>query len=197
MYVRIRRRTLGLGWRRGDSWTTSCPCGHWSRFRGMTGVTLAGRLASYDGGGVTLDGGGVGRSALVGRGAEAWAFAGGEVFRWGVKTRSGFEVADERLVAVGNRYWIVARIGPVRVREPVEVVAVVDEVNRKGFAYRTLVGHPIRGEEAFEVSRREDGSVWLTVRSLTRPARGARRIVYPLARVAQVFYRRRYLRALR
>ncbi|MET7281314.1 DUF1990 family protein [Kribbella sp. NPDC005582] len=163
----------------------------------MTGVTLAGRMASYDGGGVTLAGGGVERSACVGSGDAVWASAGREVFRWGVKTRSGFEVADERLVAVGNRYWIVARIGPLRVREPVEVVAVVDEVDRKGFAYRTLEGHPIRGEEAFEVSRREDGSVWLTVRSLTRPATGVRRVVYPLARVAQVFYRRRYLRALR
>jgi len=101
------------------------------------------------------------------------------------------------MVAVGNRYWIVARIGPLRVREPVEVVAVVDEADRKGFAYRTLAGHPIRGEEAFVVSRREDGSVWVTVRSLTQPATGWRRGLYPLARVAQVFYRRRYLRALR
>lgn len=81
-------------------------------------------------------------------------------------------------------------------REPVEVVGVVDEVDRKGFAYQTLAGRPIRGEEAFVVDRRPDGSVWLTVRSLTQPAAGMRRMVYPFALVAQVFYRRRYLRAL-
>jgi uncharacterized protein (UPF0548 family) len=46
------------------------------------------------------------------------------------------------------------------------------------------------------VERRTDGSVWLTIRSLTYPARGLRRVGYPLARLAQPFYRRRYLRAL-
>ncbi len=122
-HVRIRRRTLGLGRKQSDSWTTSCPSCGWSRFRGMTGGELVGRVVSYDAGGVTLHGGGVERTALVGWGPELWAFAGAEVLRWGGKTPSGFEVADERLVAVGNRYWIVARIGPLRVREPVEVVA--------------------------------------------------------------------------
>jgi uncharacterized protein (UPF0548 family) len=97
---------------------------------------------------------------------------------------------------VGNRYWIVAHVGPLRIREPVQVVAVVDEPDRKGFAYSTFAGHPIRGEEAFLVERRTDGSVWLTIRSLTHPAPGLRRAAYPVALLAQRFYRRCYLRAL-
>ncbi|TDD49767.1 DUF1990 domain-containing protein [Kribbella antibiotica] len=159
-------------------------------------TALVERSSTFDGGGVTLAGGGVERSARLGEGAAVWAFAGAEVLRWGVKTRSGFSVADGRVVAVGNRYWIVARLGPLRIHEPVQVVAVVDEVDQKGFAYSTLDGHPIRGEEAFVVERRTDDSVWLTIRSLTYPARGLRRAGYPRARLAQPFYRRRYLRAL-
>ncbi|MBN9199793.1 MAG: DUF1990 family protein, partial [Microbacterium chocolatum] len=68
---------------------------------------------------------------------------------------------------------------------------------RVGFAYRTLPGHPVHGEEAFIVHRR-GAEVVFTVRSLTAPApSGGWRWAYPLLRVAQVVARRRYLRALR
>ena len=60
---------------------------------------------------------------------------------------------------VGDRRWLVAHLGPWKVREPIEVVAVVDEPDRQGFAYGTLTGHPLRGEEAFIVERLPDGSL--------------------------------------
>ena len=119
---------------------------------------------------------------------------------WGVKTRSGFAVepgpgATER-VREGSRYWLVAAVGPFGVREPVRVVAVVDRPDRCGFAYGTLDGHPVSGEEAFVLHLTSDGAVWLTLRSLTRPSRGLWRAAFPAALVAQRWYRRRYLRAL-
>jgi uncharacterized protein (UPF0548 family) len=160
------------------------------------GTALAERPSTYDAGGTTLVGAGVECAALLGFGVDVWEFAGREVLRWGVKRRSGFSVADDRPVAVGNRYWIVAHLGPLRIHEPIEVLAVVDEPRRKGFAYSTLAGHPIRGEEAFVVERRTDDSVWLTIRSLTRAASGIWWAAYPLARLAQPLYRRRYLSAL-
>ncbi|WP_434318167.1 DUF1990 family protein [Leifsonia sp. P73] len=90
------------------------------------------------------------------------------------------------------------RVLGVTVVEPVEVVAVVEEDDRVGFAYRTLPGHPVDGEEAFVVHRDTGGDIVLTVRSLTRPApQQPWRILHPLLRVAQVVARRRYLRALR
>ncbi|MFI5731236.1 DUF1990 family protein [Kribbella sp. NPDC051587] len=162
----------------------------------MAGTALGELRLTYEGGGRTLGGEGSERAALVGYGSGVWEFAAREVLRWGVKTRSGFSVADDRPVAVGNRYWIVAHLGPFRIHEPVEVVAVVNEPDRVGFAYSTLVGHPISGEEAFVVERRTDDSVWLTIRSLSRPAAGRWRAAYPLARLAQPLYRQRYLRAL-
>lgn len=141
------------------------------------------------------------RTVRVGSGDDAWQAAREAVLSWGIKTRSGFEVvaADGTTGAVraGADYTLVARIGPLRIREPARVVAVVDSATRAGFAYGTRAGHPVSGEEAFIVTRDGDGSVWLTLRSLTRAARGPWRAVFPLILVAQRAYRVRYLRALR
>lgn len=178
---------------------------------------LSERKLTYDGAGVTLTGGelqagsagfrGYERTVLLGHGSSLWAFASTEILRWGVKTRSGFSVESGgpsasgtglgHPVVAGNKYWLVAHLGPLRIHEPVQVVAVVDKPDRKGFAYGTLAGHPVRGEEAFVVDRRTDGSVWLTIRSLTRPASGLWGAAYPVAFLAQRLYRRRYFRSLR
>lgn len=87
-------------------------------------------------------------------------------------------------------------VGPVGVKSPVRVVYIVDEPKRKGFAYGTLPGHPEDGEEAFVVSQRLDGSVWLTVRAFSRPSSRWWWAVYPALRVAREIFTRRYLRAL-
>lgn len=98
----------------------------------------------------------------------------------------------------GQHERIRVRVLGVTVTEPVEVVAVVEEPDRVGFAYRTLPGHPVDGEEAFVVHRNADGDVRLTVRSLTRAApQQPWRALYPMLRVAQMVARRRYLRAMR
>lgn len=68
---------------------------------------------------------------------------------------------------------VTVRLFVLTIREPVEVVSVVEESDRVGFAYRTMPGHPVSGEEAFIVHR-DGGEVRLTVRSLTRPARSSR-----------------------
>ena len=98
---------------------------------------------------------------------------------------------------MGQRRWVRARLGPVTVSEPVEVVAVVVEPDRVGFAYGTLEGHPVSGEEAFVVDRDDQDRVWLTLRSLTRAApTGVWRVAFPATLVAQRVYRRRYQRSL-
>jgi uncharacterized protein (UPF0548 family) len=83
-----------------------------------------------------------------------------------------------------------------RVKAPARVVYVIDEPDRKGFAYGTLPGHPECGEELFLVERKEDDSVWITIRSFSRPASWAWWLVYPVLRASQAFYTRRYLKAL-
>jgi uncharacterized protein (UPF0548 family) len=81
-------------------------------------------------------------------------------------------------------------------RAPVRVVYVVDEPNRKGFAYGTLPGHPESGEESWMLDRMDDGSVWMTVRSISRPSNIVYWAGYPVLRVIQAVFTRRYLRAL-
>ncbi|MGN6124983.1 MAG: DUF1990 family protein [Humibacter sp.] len=137
------------------------------------------------------------RSTVLGDGPEVWEWASTQVLRWGVKTRSGFSVAPATTVTAGSRPVIVAHPFGLSVREPVEVVEVVELPDRVGFTYRTLSGHPISGEEAFIVHR-NSGVVTLTIRSLTRPGHQLHwKLLYPTLLIAQTVARRRYLRALR
>ncbi len=140
-------------------------------------------------------------SALVGRGGAAWERMSHDVLTWGVKTRSGFRIDSPGPVAVGDRPLIRGRAFGATVSEPVEVVSVVNEPTRVGFAYRTLPGHPVLGEEAFILHRHDTSphsDIRFTVRSLTAPAPYGRwRPLYPLLRIAQRIAKRRYLRALR
>lgn len=118
-------------------------------------------------------------SAIIGVGEAFWNWASEEVLRWGIKTRSGFTVDPPVRVSVHDRPIITARPFGLTVREPVEVVEVVDTDTRVGFAYRTLPQHPVSGEEAFIVERRGE-AVALTIRSLTRAGEARRwRVLYP------------------
>ncbi|MFD4355938.1 DUF1990 family protein [Nocardia sp. NPDC058518] len=136
-------------------------------------------------------------TVVIGHGEPTWAAASEAVLRWGIKRRSGFRVTPDGAVSTDAKYRISAGWGPVSVHEPVRVVAVVDTENRCGFAYGTLPGHPVSGEEAFVVHRDSTGAVSLTLRSLTRPApTGLWRFTFPILLLAQRFFRRRYLRAL-
>lgn len=100
------------------------------------------------------------------------------------------------VIAPGDTAQLVGPFWPIRFAAPCRVIYVIDEPNRKGFAYGTLPGHPERGEEAFVVDQTEDGSVWLTVRSFSRPASWQWWAVYPLLRLAQAIVTRRYFRSL-
>jgi uncharacterized protein (UPF0548 family) len=172
---------------------------------------LSQRTLTYDAVGVTLAGHaiptqdgyrGYVKTAKIGSGIARWDFASNAVLDWGVKTRSGFDVMAEPApsgkprVVLDQRYWLTTNLGPFRVREPVQVVAVIDESDRKGFAYGTLTGHPVSGEEAFIVERHADDSIWLTIRSITQPTPGPWRLAHPALSLGQRCYRRRYMRAL-
>ena len=136
-------------------------------------------------------------AVVLGRGAETWDDAVDRVLRWGVKTASGFEVEPSGPVEVGDDCRVTFAVGPFEVAEPVRVVRVCREPDRVGFAYGTLTGHPVSGEEAFVVSRDETGVVRLTLRSLTRPARSPWALAFPVLLLVQLVVRRRYRRALR
>lgn len=100
------------------------------------------------------------------------------------------------LLTPGDTALLAIPFGPFAVKAPARVVYVIDEPNRKGFAYGTLPGHPESGEEAFIVERTEDGSVWLEIRTLSRPSGWFWWMAYPLLRLVQSVYTARYLQSL-
>jgi uncharacterized protein (UPF0548 family) len=81
---------------------------------------------------------------------------------------------------------------------PCRVVDVVDEPDRRGFAYGTLPGHPERGEERFVVERDPvTGEVTARITAFSRPGSWKTRLSGPAGRLLQSYMTRRYLRALR
>ena len=142
------------------------------------------------------------RTERVGTGRECWEFASSAVLTWGIKMRSGFRVvgpdgvrSDGQVVVPGSRHWLIAAIGPLHIREPVQIVSITTDPDRCGFAYGTLTGHPVSGEESFMVTRDGHDNVSLTIRSVSAPA-GWWRLAFPGVVVSQWLYRRRYFRAL-
>lgn len=100
------------------------------------------------------------------------------------------------LIVPGTTATLTMRAYGRAVRAPVRVVSVIDEPDRKGFAYGTLEGHPVSGEESWVVERTPDGSVWLQIRSFSRPSNWKWRLVGPLLRRQQRRMTQAYLRAL-
>jgi uncharacterized protein (UPF0548 family) len=98
------------------------------------------------------------------------------------------------LIRPGDTALLKWMLWPARI--PARVVYVIDEPDRKGFAYGTLPGHPERGEEAFVVERRVDDSVWLVVRAFSRPSNAFFWAAYPALRMMQAIFTARYERAL-
>ncbi|CAN5183908.1 DUF1990 domain-containing protein [soil metagenome] len=99
-------------------------------------------------------------------------------------------------IVPGDSVVLEIPFGPFQVTAPARVVYVVNEVNRRGFAYGTLPGHPESGEESFIVEQTEDGSVWLEISAFSRPANVLWWLVYPVLRFTQAYYTRRYFESL-
>jgi uncharacterized protein (UPF0548 family) len=118
------------------------------------------------------------------------------LFRWQVQLGAGIRVAASSPVAEPDAVVMLgAGIGPVRLKAPCRIVYLINEPDRKGFAYGTLPGHPEAGEELF-VLQRSGADVTFTVAAFSRPASTLAKLGGPLGRVAQRIAARRYLSAL-
>lgn len=87
-------------------------------------------------------------SAVIGYGRQRFEEAAERVMRWGMLRGAGVAVtATTDVAAVGSE--VIVRLGPVQA--PCRVVYVLDDDDRRGFAYGTLPGHAETGEELFSV----------------------------------------------
>jgi len=134
------------------------------------------------------------KSAVIGRGRQRFEEAADKGMRWGMLRGAGLRVeATSDVVAVGAE--VIVHLGPVRA--PCRVVYVVDEADRRGFAYGTLPGHAESGEERFMV--RYDPAteeVHAEVVAFSRHGTWWSRLGAPVTSVIQRVVTERYLRAL-
>ncbi|ALI26589.1 DUF1990 domain-containing protein [Mycolicibacterium fortuitum] len=130
-------------------------------------------------------------SKVIGTGRDRFEQSGDAVLRWGMQHGAGLRVqATSEAAAVGTE--LIVRLGPVPA--PCRVVYVLDETDRRGFAYGTLAGHPETGEELFSV--RYDAAtdeVRAEVVAFSRPATWWSRLGGPVTRLLQKVVTRRYL----
>jgi uncharacterized protein (UPF0548 family) len=123
--------------------------------------------------------------------------AGALLMAWQAHERAGLRVAaSSKRAEAGAVVLMRLGIGRVSIRIPCRVVYVIDEPNRVGFAYGTLPGHPVAGEELFLVQGNGDGRVTFTVSAFSRPASTLTRVAGPATRWAQSQMINRYPRGL-
>jgi uncharacterized protein (UPF0548 family) len=137
-------------------------------------------------------------STELGRGTEIWAKAQDALRTWQAHRRAGASIYPAAApLAAGAEFIATVRLGLLVVVAPCRVVYITDEPGRSGFAYGTLPGHPERGEEAFHVTKHDDGTVRFEIVAFSRPATAMARLGGPLSRLVQTRTTRRYLEGVR
>lgn len=133
-------------------------------------------------------------SRRIGSGRTRFEDAAEAVLRYGMLRGAGLTVdATTESAKVGTD--VLGRLGPFLA--PCRVVYVIDENDRRGFAYGSLPGHAVCGEEMFAVrfDPAED-AVYAEVAAFSRPAMWWSKLGTPVLRLAQGLVTHRYLRAV-
>jgi uncharacterized protein (UPF0548 family) len=130
----------------------------------------------------------------IGRGRPRFEQAADAVLRYGMLRGAGLQVdATTEVAQIGTD--VLGRLGPFLA--PCRVVYVLDEPNRRGFAYGSLPGHAVRGEELFAVRYDpSDGAVYAEIAAFSRPATWWSRVGQPVLMLSQQLVTRRYLAAV-
>ncbi|GAB3617006.1 DUF1990 domain-containing protein [Okibacterium endophyticum] len=113
-----------------------------------------------------------------------------------VSTEQKYAEDGTPYVTAGTTASIHGRVGRFNVDARVRVVYVIDEPRTVAFAYGTVRGHRVSGEEAFILEHRDDDSVWFTVRAVSRPVTWYYRLIPGLAGMRRKRLATTYLRAL-
>lgn len=114
--------------------------------------------------------------AFVGEGMATYRRVVQGMLTWQLQKRAGLRVrAESDVVVPGTRVVSGFGVGPFRLNAPCEVVWVRRPVaggapQSAGFGYGTLPGHPVRGEEAFEVSIDARGQIYIHITAFGGPS---------------------------
>ncbi|MFU8946917.1 DUF1990 family protein [Mycetocola zhadangensis] len=113
-----------------------------------------------------------------------------------LSTEQRFAADGTPYVASGTRARLHGRIGMFAIEEHIRVVYLVEEPDVVAFAYGTVGGKRVSGEDSFRITRRDDDSVWFEVRSFQRPLGLGYRLLPPLMTLRRKRLTTAYLRAL-
>ncbi|MFE3190202.1 DUF1990 family protein [Nocardia sp. NPDC059240] len=135
----------------------------------------------------------------IGSGRELFEQAGKQILAYRIQHGTGiFEYASTETIEAGTELTVRLGLGPIGVSAPCRVVYVLDEPDRRGFAYGTLPGHPEIGEELFAVEYDPtDDSVHGLIAAFSRPGAWYTRLGGPIVRLIQRWFAHRYINTLR
>ncbi|MCU1644524.1 MAG: hypothetical protein JWN03_4799 [Nocardia sp.] len=131
----------------------------------------------------------------IGSGRALFEEAGTQILAYRMQRGTGiFEQATTPNAELGTELTVRLGLGPLGISAPCRVVYVLDEPNRRGFAYGTLPGHPESGEELFAVEYDPaDESVYGIVAAFSRPGAWYTRVGGPVVRLIQHWFAARYI----
>lgn len=132
----------------------------------------------------------------VGQGSDGLDRAEQALFAWRAQTGAGMALAVDGPVAP-DRTVVLGLGRPLTLVIPCRVVWTLREERRRGFAYGTLPGHPVIGEESFVLELDASDQVWLSIRAFSRPRHTLVSLLGPAAPAIQRFFVRRYAAAIR
>jgi uncharacterized protein (UPF0548 family) len=133
----------------------------------------------------------------LGRGTDVFERAVRGLQSWQAHRLVGMRVFPERsVIAADATVALTIGMSWLCLAAPCRIIGVIDEPDRWGFAYGTLLGHPEEGEEAFIVTRAEDGDVRFEVVVFSRPGDRLVRLSGPIGPWLQRRGTHGYLRAL-
>ena len=139
--------------------------------------------------------------AVVGEGMAAYRRVAEGILGWQLQKGAGLRVRTESdAVVPGARVVSGFGVGPFRINAPCEVVWVRHPVQgdgpqSAGFGYGTLPGHPVRGEEAFEVSIDGQGRVLVHITAFGVPSNWFYAAGGALAKLVRDHITSRYIRS--
>lgn len=134
----------------------------------------------------------------VGHGAAIFARAVEALDGWQAQRSVGITITPADAVAQpGGTVVQSIRVWPLWVLAPCRIVYRVEHPDRVGFAYGSLSGHPVRGEEAFLIERDAAGVVRARILVFSRPNHWLVRLAGPISRVQQRRTAKAYLAGIR
>ncbi|MGF6880764.1 uncharacterized protein (UPF0548 family) [Nocardia sp. GAS34] len=135
----------------------------------------------------------------IGTGRPLFDSAAEQILAYRMQRGTGiFDSASAPAAAPGTALTVRLGIGPIAITAPCRVVYVLNEPDRRGFAYGTLPGHPEIGEELFAVEyEATTDAVYGLVAAFSRPGAWYARLGGPVTRLLQRYIAGKYIDTIR